>query len=308
MNWQSVLRDNWHYKVAALFIVFLLWLDVTAGERQSQEVTTRVTVEVQDTAWVLVEAADRVATTFQGRNRELLALVADDPQIRIAIREVTGPTMRVPLDADLVEYDRDLGARATLVVPTTLELHFEPLMQRRVPISADLVTVPALGYTVLRPILLDPDSVTIKGGESEVERVRQVATRRVTIEDLRNPVVRDIPLESPAGARSIELDPTSVLVTIPVDSLVVRQVRLPVRVTGAAARSVDVSPDSVDVVVRGAWSAVRRQIDAMPFASVGVESEPTGVGTVPVRVEMTSGGFVSVSVAPPEVSVRRKRS
>ncbi len=308
MNWQSVLRDNWHYKVAALFIVFLLWLDVTAGERQSQEVTTRVTVEVQDTAWVLVEAADRVATTFQGRNRELLALVADDPQIRIAIREVTGPTMRVPLDADLVEYDRDLGARATLVVPTTLELHFEPLMERRVPISADLVTVPALGYTVLRPILLDPDSVTIKGGESEVERVRQVATRRVTIEDLRNPVVRDIPLESPAGARSIELDPTSVLVTIPVDSLVVRQVRLPVRVTGAAARSVDVSPDSVDVVVRGAWSAVRRQIDAMPFASVGVESEPTGVGTVPVRVEMTSGGFVSVSVAPPEVSVRRKRS
>jgi len=308
VNWQSVLRDNWHYKVAALFIVFLLWLDVTAGERQSQEVTTRVTVEVQDTAWVLVEAADRVATTFQGRNRELLALVADDPQIRIAIREVTGPTMRVPLDADLVEYDRDLGARATLVVPTTLELHFEPLMQRRVPISADLVTVPALGYTVLRPILLDPDSVTIKGGESEVERVRQVATRRVTIEDLRNPVVRDIPLESPAGARSIELDPTSVLVTIPVDSLVVRQVRLPVRVTGAAARSVDVSPDSVDVVVRGAWSAVRRQIDAMPFASVGVESEPTGVGTVPVRVEMTSGGFVSVSVAPPEVSVRRKRS
>ncbi len=304
MNWQSFLRDNWLYKLAALFIVFLLWLDLTAGERQSQEVATRVIVEVQDSAWVLVDAPDEVATTFQGRNRELLALMAGEPEIRIGIREVTGPTMRVPLDADLVTYDRDLGARATLVVPTSIELAFERLTERRVAVTPDLVTVPALGFTVVRPLLLDPDSVTVRGGESQVERVDQVATRRVTLEDLEHPVMRDVPLEIPAGVRNIQLDPPSVLVTVPVDSLVVRQIRLPVRVTGQAAGRVSVDPDTVDAVVRGAWTAVRRQLDSIPWAIVRVDSPPSGPRTVPVEVEITSGGFVSVTPNPAEVTVR----
>lgn len=308
LNWRSFLRDNWLYKLAAVLIVFLLWLDLTSGERQSQEVATRLTVEVQDSAWVLVDAPDQVATTFQGRNRDLLTIMAEEPEIRLPIPQVTGPTMRVPLDADQVIYDREVGVRATLVVPTSLELEFERLAERRVPVAADLVTIPALGYTVGRQILLDPDSVTVRGGESQVARVDRVTTRRVTLEGLENPVLRDIPLVAPAGVRGLELDPPSVLVTVPVDSLVVRQVRLAVRAVGAGADRVRVDPDTVNAVIRGAWSAVRRQIDSIPWVVVRVDRTPDGPTSLPLEAELASGGFVQVTPNPAEVTVRPEGS
>ena len=62
-----MLRNHWPYKLGAFFIVFLLWLDLTAGERQSKEVLTRLVIDVQDSAWVLLDAPREVATTFQGR-------------------------------------------------------------------------------------------------------------------------------------------------------------------------------------------------------------------------------------------------
>ena len=249
-----------------------------------------------------------VATTFQGRNRDLLALIADEPEIRIGVPQVTGSIMRVPLDADMVVYDREIGVRATLVVPTSLELEFERLTERRVPVAPDVVTVPALGYTVVRPLLLDPDSVTVRGGASQVERVDQVATRRVTLEDLEYPVLRDIPVEVPAGVRGVRIDPPSVLVTIPVDSLVVRETRLPVRVIGSGAGRVSIAPDTVDAVIRGAWSAVRRQLDSIPWAAVRVEEVPSGPVLLPLEVDLTSGGFVQVAPNPAEVTVRPEGS
>jgi YbbR domain-containing protein len=308
VNWDGIFRDHWRYKVAAFFIVFLLWLDLTSGERQSQEIVTRLIIDVQDSAWVLLDAPDEVVTTFQGPNRDLLAVIGDGPELSLGIREVTGPVMRVALDPNRVSYDRELGVRATLVVPTAVELQFEQLAERRVPVVPDLVTVPAMGFTVLRPLLVEPDSVTIRGGASQVEAIRQVVTRRVSLEELQHAVMSEVPLEVPAGARGVEIDPPSVLVTIPVDSLVVRQVRLPIRVTGAAASGARVQPDSVEVVVRGAAGAVRRQMKTVTWATVQVDAVPTGPRLVPVAVELSAGGFVSVSPRPAEVTVRPEGS
>lgn len=303
-----MLRNHWPYKLGAFFIVFLLWLDLTASERQSQEVLTRLVIDVQDSAWVLLDAPREVATTFQGRNRDLLALIGNDPEVRIGIREVTGPVMRVNLDPDQVVYDRDQGVRATLVVPTSIEMQFEQLAERRVPVIADLVTVPAMGFTVMRPLLVEPDSVTVSGGASQVETILQVSTRRVSLEELQHAVMRDVPLEAPAGTRGIQIYPPSVLVTVPVDSLVVRQVRLPVRATGPAADRVRLQPDSVDVVVRGAAAAVQRQLDSVSSVTVQVDAVPTGPQLAPVVVELSTGGFVSASSRPEEVTVRPEGS
>jgi YbbR domain-containing protein len=308
VTWQSLFRDHWRYKVAAIFIVFLLWLDLTAGERQSQEIVTRLFIDVQDTAWVLLDAPDEVVTTFQGRNRDLLAVISNGPELRLGIREVTGPAMRVALDPDQVSYDRELGVRATLVVPTAVELQLEQLAERRVPVVPDLVTVPAMGFTVLRPLLVEPDSVTIRGGASQLESLHQVVTRRVSLEELEHTIMSDVLLEVPAGTRGVEIDPPSVLVTVPVDSLVVRQIRLPIQATGAAASAVSVQPDSVDVVVRGAAAAVRRQLQAVTRATVQVDVVPAGPRLAPVVVELSAGGFVSVSPRPAEVTVRPEGS
>jgi YbbR domain-containing protein len=304
VNWQSIVRDHWPYKLVAFFIVFLLWLDLTSGERQSQEVATRLVIDVQDSAWVLIEAPAEVITTFQGRNRDLMAVIGEDPEVRVAIREVTAPVMRVALESDQVVYDRELGVRATLVVPPSVELRFEELTERRVPVVPDVATMPAMGFTVMRPLLVEPDSVTVRGGASHVESIRQVSTRRVSLEELRHSVMRDIPIQAPAGAPDVELVPSSVLVTVPVDSLVVRQVRVPVRAPDAFRGAVRIQPDSVDVVVRGAAGAVQQQLEAMSEVTIRLDSVPGGPRLVPVVVDLAVEGFVSASPRPEEVTVR----
>jgi YbbR domain-containing protein len=300
---RSALVSNWGYKLAALLVVSLLWLNLTADERQAQPVSTRLAVQVLDTAWVLVEAPEEVSTTFQGRNRELLNLLIDPPELPVVVDSVRGESMRVDLEASQVRYNRDLDVRPTTVVPGAVLLQFERRAVSRVPVVADLETEPASGFTVLRPFLVSPDSVTIRGPVSEVERIGRVATRKVRLEDLTHPVMRDLPVELPAAARAVSVEPSSVLVTVDVDSLVIRRIRLPVRVLGPGSDRARVSPESVQVILRGAASAVERQVAELESAVAELGARPTGPVRVPVVVTLLETGYVSATVTPAEATV-----
>lgn len=303
MGVRSALVSNWGYKLAALLVVSLLWLNLTADERQAQPVSTRLEVQVLDTAWVLVEAPDEVSTTFQGRNRELLNLLIEPPELPVVIDSVGGESMRVDLEASQVRFNRDLDVRPTTVVPGAVLLQFERRAVSRVPVVADLETEAASGFTVLRPFLVSPDSVTIRGPASEVERIGRVGTRKVRLQNLSHPVMRDLPVELPAGVRAVSVDPASVLVTVDVDSLVIRRIRLPVRVAGPGSDRVRVSPESVEVVLRGAASAVERQIAELEPARVELSAPPGGAVRLPISVTLLETGYVSATVTPAEATV-----
>ena len=296
--------SNWGYKLAALVIVSLLWLSLSADERQSQPVRTRVSVEVLDTAWVLVNVPEEVSTTFQGRNRDLLGLLVNEPEIPVVIDSVTEATMRVELDEARVRYDRELDVRPTSIVPRALTLQFERRAERRVPVVAEIDAVPASGFTILRPILVSPESVTVRGPASEVERITRVATRRIGLEDIANTVMRDLPIELPTGVQSVSVEPASALVTIEVDSLVILRKRLPVQLTGPGSQGASVTPDSVEAVIRGAATAVRMQLEALEHAVAELSGAPDGPTRVPVSTTLPDSGFVSVRLSPPEVTVQ----
>lgn len=304
MDMRVAIFSNWGYKLAALVIVSLLWLSLSADERQSQPVRTRVTVEVLDSAWVLVNAPEEVSTTFQGRNRDLLGLLVNEPEIPVVIDSVTESTMRVELDEARVRYDRELDVRPTSIVPRALTLQFEQRAERRVPVVAEIDAVPATGFTVLRPILVSPDTVTVRGPASEVERITRVATRRIGLEDIANTVMRDLPIELPTGVRSVSVEPASALVTIEVDSLVILRKRLPVQLTGPGSQSASVTPDSVEAVIRGAATAVRMQLEALDHVIAELSSSPDGPTRVTVSTTIPDSGFVSVRLSPPEVTVQ----
>ena len=308
MDLRTAILSNWGYKLAALLIVSLLWLSLSADERQSQPVRTLVSVEVLDSAWVLVNAPTEVSTTFQGRNRDLAGLLVNEPAISIVIDSVVDPEMRVELDLSRVRYDRELDVRPTAIVPRTLALQFEQRAERRVPVVAEIDAIPATGFTVLRPILVSPDTVTVRGPASEVEGITRVATRRIRLEEVAATVIRDLPIELPTGVRSVDVEPNSALVTVEVDSLLILTKRLPVRLRGAGTNGLVVVPDSVDAVIRGAATAVRARLAALQQVEARVENP----ADVPQRIGLEPGvadsGSVSVRFTPGEVFVRREPS
>lgn len=303
MNWRDLLLDNLGFKLAALVVVAMLWVSVTADERQAQPVPTALSVEVRDTAWILVESPGEVSTTFTGRNRELLGLLMDRPVATLEVDSVTGERMRVALPVDRVQYDRDLGVVPSFITPPAVDLRFERRRSIRVPVVADVEAVAAPGFTVVRPIRVEPESVTVRGPASWINRLERVSTRTVRLDDLSNSVIRDIPLDVPSAVRGIDVEPSAVLVTVTLDSLVVRELRVPVRPIGAGADYARVEPDSVTVTLRGVAAAVENLASGVDAVEVDVATRPEGAYHVTLRFAGDADGPVAVSVEPPTARV-----
>ncbi|MFQ5747297.1 MAG: CdaR family protein [Gemmatimonadota bacterium] len=303
MDLRAALLNNWGYKISAFLLATLLWVNVTADERQTQDVATLLEIEVRDTAWVLVGAPADVRTAFQGPTRDLLALSLDGrgPVIRQVIDSVTGPGMDVTLSSDDVRFDRTLDVRPVGVAPTVLSLRFEPRVERVVPVVPDLEPTPASGWTIVRPFLVQPDSARVWGAESAVRSVSRLGTSRVPLEDLDHTVTRELPILLPPGLGEVEFEPPTTLVTVQVDSLVERRLRLPVTAVGPGAAGVRLSEDSVVATVRGAWGAVRSRLPTLRAAIVRVDRRLGGPEALPVVVDLPEDLFITVEVQPPSV-------
>jgi len=304
VNWRNALLDNAGFKMSALVIVALLWVSVTADERQAQPVSTQVLYEVTDSSWVLVGGPSEVSTTFQGRNRELLGLLIQEPVITVQIDSVEGPDMRVPLPLDQVAYNRDLRVAPSFITPEELDLRFERRVTARIAVEPDVLAMPAAGFTVLAPVSVEPDSVTVLGPASWIQDLTRIATRRVELQALSNTVIRDVGLRIPANVQGVEIEPPSVLVTVNIDSLVVRRQRVAVVLRGAAASRVSVEPDSVTVVIRGASTIVAAEFDNIEAMFVEVSALPDGEEQRDLSVVLQGGGPVAADVEPPTVMLR----
>lgn len=302
-RWWMVITDHWGYKLAALFLVAILWINVTADERQPTGVRTVLEIEVLDSAWVLVGSPPAVRTTFQGPNREMLTMISEPPVIRQVIDTVTSPNLRLSLSADQVDYDRSLSVRPLSVDPATIELVFEPRSSRMVQVLPLVEATATLGFTVVRPFQAEPDSVMVRGAESAIEAIRGLATRRISLSDLEHTVVRDLPLALPSSSSPLVVEPPSVLVTIAVDSLVERRVAVPIRITGAAADGVSAEIGTAVAVIRGASAAVAAQASRMTEAVIEVNSVPTGRMPFTIVLPPTGEQTVTLSFEPGEVMV-----
>ncbi|HKK27098.1 MAG TPA: CdaR family protein [Gemmatimonadota bacterium] len=304
MDWRGMLLENWPYKLAALVLAILLWFNVAAEKRQEQTVPTRLDLEVQDTAWVIASAPSRVQTTFQGRVGDIVSMVTSPPAIRRVIDSVTGPTMTLDLAPDMVSYNRDLKATPVAVHPSQVEAHLERKVERKVPVASRLELSAADGFALVRPVRLEPDSVTVRGARSVVETIDSLPTESATLSDLARSVSRELQVRPPRGASGITIEPGTVLVTVGVDSLVEATLTVPLELRGDAAGGAAPPRDSVAVSLRGARPAVRALDAASVRAFVTLDSLPEGGATLPVRVELPPQVEVTATPSPAEVTVR----
>lgn len=302
MDWRAVVRENWPYKVAAAVLAVLLWLNVTAEERQDFPVPTDVQVDLQDDRWVLVDARpQQVRTVFQGRRGPVMPRM---PVVRLVVDSVTAPRMELEVTPRMVRgFDRDLDLRPVSVRPQSVELSFEPRVTSRVEVEPRLTLSAAAGFAVVRPVLLQPDSVTVAGPESEVASVSSVHTEEASLEELRRSVTREMQLEAPEGLDGIEMSPGTVLATIEVDTLVDRSLVRPLGLRGAAADRVTLSSDSVEVRLRGPGQEVRSLEPVQVEAWVTVNELPEEPSRLPVDVEVPGDPHFTVDANPTEVTV-----
>lgn len=307
MDWRAAVVENWPYKIAALALTVLLWLNVSVEQGNEFPLSTAVQLEVRDTAWVAVEMdPDRVTTTFRGQRGLFLP---DNPVIRHVLDSVTGPSMEIELSPRMVRgFDPEMNLTPVSVRPQTVEVSLEPRVSRRLPVEPRLELSAGPGHAVLRPVLLQPDSVTVRGAESEVSSLSSFPTEQASLEDLRRTVTRELQLQPPEGLDNLSWEPATIMATAEVDSLMERSLRRPLGVRGARAAGVSASPDSVTVRLRGPASVVRPLEPEAVSAYVEVDSLPGSERTVPVRVDIERVQQVTAVSEPSRATVRPRET
>ncbi len=307
MSLRSAILDKWPYKLAAIVLSILLWLNVTADQqRQDQPIGTRVEFEVADTTWSLRDAPSEVSTVFQGRQGDLIAMF-NQPVLRKVIEEVTDSVMEVELSVDDVSFDRSLSVRPTAVVPQRVTVRLERRVDRRVPVAARAGARAAPGHVIARTVV-EPDSVTLYGPESVVTRVLSIETQPLQLGEIRASTYRQAELSLPEDLSSVEAVPSTVMVSIEVDSLVSRHLQVPVRALGDAAAAVILDPTRVSVTVTGPQAAVGSLTEADLVATVQVDVVPAEERTFEVSVRLPAGLNATPTVEPARVRARPRGS
>lgn len=303
-DWRRAVTENWPYKLASLVLAVLLWLNVTAEEGGEFSLTTRVEVAVADSGWVAVAVQpSSVETVFRGRRGILFP--GQMPVLRQVIDSVTAPEMRLDVSPRMVSgLDGDLNLDPIAVRPQTVEVRLEPRVSRRVAVAPRLDLSAADGFDVVPPVVLQPESVTVRGPESELAGLDSVATEAAAMEDLRRTVTRELQLEPPRGLEKVTWSPRTILATVEVDSTAERSFVVRLAPEGDAASTVDVVPDSVRIVVRGAAGLVGSLPVASVRARVLVDVRPGEETSLPVEVSLPEGSPLRTEAEPPRATVR----
>lgn len=196
------------------------------------------------------------------------------------------------------------GLRVVQVLPATVALTFEPAATKMVPIVPVIEGDPADGY-VVGAVTASPPTARVIGPESALERLTEATTEPVSIEGVTASIRERVNVGLASEAARLQNVQTALIVVEILRAPAERVLSgVPVQVRNLRERArADVTPETVEVAVKGAAAAVER-LDA---ASVNLFVDLSGLGrgsyNLPVRVEPTNQ-FSVTKVAPDQVRVR----
>lgn len=305
MNWRGILLENWPYKVSALLLGLLLWVNVAVEERAERAFPVDMEWVLEDSAFVLVDAPEQIEAIFQGQGSELFTVAGARPRIRYVLDDVSAGTRTIQIPPDSVHYPASANVRVTGIRPATVDLTFEPRVRALLPVRPDFEVEPADGFQMVGQPRIEPDSVTVLGAESEVAGLTFLTTAREVLRDLRGTRRMDLRVQLPGeDPRTMELRPEIVLATVRVDTVVERRFRVAVSDTsGVLAGGLVASPESVIVTVRGPESVVRELVPGAVQAVIRASPPVESGQSLPLGVVLPDTSALSGAPRPARVQV-----
>lgn len=247
-----------------------------------------------------------IHVTLRGPARVIDSLVQSGvPPVTIDLR--TGERESIAFDAKMFNLPPD--TRISMVDPPSLELEWEEVIARQIPLQASIAGQPAEGYVVRGEPDVEPKHITARGPSSLVEVLQFARLAAFDVSGLSQGVHRRrLALDGPP-ARVRYLGPPAATVTVTVARRLSEASfpARPVELVGLAAGVV--SPRTVDVTVVGPPEVVQalRAEQVVPRANLGavqgldLKEQHHGSSVVPVTVELAGA---EARVQPPSVTVK----
>jgi hypothetical protein len=143
--------------------------------------------------------------------------------------------------------------------PTTIRLTIEKVVLRKVPIVLNVKIKPMAGYTIVGDIHMEPDYITLKGPESQIDLLDSINTKEEIWTDLKRSVQRSIALVPPSQAHFQYVE-QKVIVSVDIQKLMEKKLsKIPVKVVNLPPHlSATVIPPTISLVIEGGVNIVSR--------------------------------------------------
>ena len=251
-----VLR-NLGLKFTALLLAIGFYVHVFST--QVQEFTLKIPIQLVDIPsgmTVTGEVPDEVEVRVRGPGREAWKLKTRRLSAQISVGDAGEGRFQRLIAPDDITLPPDVQARGVEVIePKVLDVVFDRLEVKRVPVFPTVTGAPAPGYLVSGPVAVEPDSVSLTGSHRLLAGYEFVRTEDVGIQDATGALRATIGV---AVSEGVAADPSELVVVVPIERLIVRNIEgLPVEVLrSTSTRRAQIEPKTGSVEVLGPESVV----------------------------------------------------
>jgi YbbR domain-containing protein len=212
--------SNWALKLTSLAVAFLLWGAVKAEVPERVKLSdVPVRVVNRDADWIIAAppAPSTVEIEFSGPTRELLRFAVQRPEVLVPVDEVQDSSeLRVLRTGWVQLYGGMDNTRVEDITPSTVQLLFDRVVSRLVPISVRIIGQPAEGYRLAGPVEMEPTAVRASGAAS---LIAELDTLRLGPIDLSGWTATDsFPLGVDTTGLGLIVSPMTVRVIVPIAS------------------------------------------------------------------------------------------
>ncbi|OFZ21715.1 MAG: hypothetical protein A2X94_15605 [Bdellovibrionales bacterium GWB1_55_8] len=287
----ALLMANTGAKIISVLIAVVLWV-VVLGSR-NVEATKEIPLEVVTPANVLVanDVPDKIAFRLSGPKAFLRAVLdrRDDP-IRVNLAGAKPGLVTYRFFSDNIRLP--IGVKVLSIMPASIPIRLEALKHRDVPLKVDIKGVPPEGFRVAK-VAIEPEVVRLKGAESRINTITQIATAPIDVSELKQSFEREVALDLFGQGVQVDGPLPKVRVEIEAISANFRIKNVDIRVL--SSYKIRLEEKTVTVFVRVDPKDLKSLDRNSVFAVVDLQGKPKGKYIEPIRVKLPEGvGLVRV--------------
>jgi len=291
---------NIHLKAASLIIAVILWA-IVSGERHT-EWAYLVPLEMQNVPDDLIitnNIPNFLDVRIQGPRSFIMGLNPKEMPMELDLSGLVVGSNIYPLMTDHIKAPR--GTKVTRINPSYITLEVENLVRKKVKVKASIKGKPAKDFFV-ESVEVIPDTIEIRGAESETKGVGILNTQSVDITGRSENLQRDVQIDIP-GKKIILSNEKPVKVKVVIKEAIVKmelkdvEVKVINNLLGAS-----VEPSLINLAVEGAKSLVASIDELGVSAAVDAEGLNPGKYKKEVTVNLPYG-IRLLRVKPKEVTL-----
>ena len=237
----------------ALIGVFL-WLSVNLREQYQLVIAAPFSVdEVPEGMAIRTPVPRSVQLRFRGDGWRLAGLLlGPDLSVTIPLSSLPHGSRTITVNEIIERISISPGVQLVDVKPDTVAVWLDHLRTKRVPVVPEFTVSFKEGYGQVGAVLLSPDSITVSGAETVLERIASWKTAPTSFEELKAPVETMVPLALSVGP-IVRSSPSTVRVRINVEPFAEKVFSgLPVEIRRLPPnRDVIFIPPKIEIVARG---------------------------------------------------------